>query len=165
LDKICRRTLQKEKWLALFGERVPTDAISFDDFLTAIAKQPISAMDSHWRPQYFQTFQENLSYDFIGRFETFGDDFARLSSLLRSKRPLVLRREANHATHAAYHLNDFYSPSSERLVREIYDVDFKHFGYSPTLAEAASEPCMKSNGKKPYAEARTALRNCTEPSL
>ncbi|MGB5264133.1 MAG: sulfotransferase family 2 domain-containing protein, partial [Lutimonas sp.] len=41
--------------------------ISFEEFISAIEKQPISMMDNHWRHQYYSTYQETIRYDFIGR--------------------------------------------------------------------------------------------------
>jgi dermatan 4-sulfotransferase 1 len=145
LDKIRRKTLQKKKWLSLFGDREPSAPVTFSEFLTAIARQPVDLMDSHWRPQYFQTFQEGIPYDFVGRFETFSEDFDTLTQLFGHDRPLHMRHEANHQTGAASLLDDFYSQETEHLVEAIYEVDFKHFGYSTSLADALQTPTATPN--------------------
>jgi hypothetical protein len=139
LDKIRRKTLQKKKWLSLFGNREPSAPITFSEFLMSVGRQPVGLMDSHWRPQYFQTFQQHISYDLVGRFETFSKDFLTLTKLLGHDRPLHMRRDANHKTDAASLLHDFYSEETEQLVQSIYEVDFEHFGYSTNLADALSE--------------------------
>jgi hypothetical protein len=139
LDKIQRRTLQKKKWCSLFGDRDQSRPVTFEEFLSCIARQPVGAMDSHWRPQYFQTFQENFSYDFVGRFETFAQDFVALSHLFPPPHNLVMRHEANHKTNASARLYDLYSNHTEQLVREIYQDDFRHFNYSMSLSDAFSE--------------------------
>lgn len=136
LDKICRKKLEKKAWESLFCNRSLSDTISFDDFLNAVAQQPIRAMDTHWRPQYFQTFQQHIHYDLIGRFESLAADFERLSKMLAHNGNLTMRQEVSHKTNAAALLEEFYTDHAIQLVREIYEADFRHFHYSTDIADA-----------------------------
>lgn len=62
--------------------------------------------------------------DFIGRFETLDEDYARLAELLDVdiELPHLLK-----STHAAY--RDAYDEPTRRLVGEVYAEDLERFGY------------------------------------
>ena len=51
------------------------DIITFEEFLLAVQKQSVSEMDVHWKPQYILLGSRHIKLDFIGKQETFTEDF------------------------------------------------------------------------------------------
>ena len=107
--------------------------ISFEDFVDVVIVQPVMYMDLHWRTQYHQTFQKNINYDFIGRFETFEDDFLFVLQKLGIDPNAFYDAERSHATHASKHIQDHYTPEIAEKVYRKYKIDFDYFGYSSSL--------------------------------
>lgn len=139
LDKIAGNRPQKAQILLQLG-REPArlnQPVSFAEFVRAVAEQPVSMMDPHWRVQYYQTFQPGLTFDFIGRFESFDADFRRVLLRLRADGESFLTREARHGGAADERLAEFYTPELADLVRDKYRTDFEMFGYPAELPGAA----------------------------
>ncbi len=132
LDKIENNMTAKKGILRQLGFD-PEDLgrpVSFADFVHAVAGQSIAEMDQHWRVQYYQTFQQQIQYDFIGRFESLETD---LESVLNTINPEFHRfwgREDRHATHSEQQLKACYTDQIEDMVYRIYRKDFQQFKYS-----------------------------------
>lgn len=77
LDKLVAKA---PRWHArvqsALGVPVDLDAeISFEEFVSAIERQdPVGEMDPHWRPQHVNLMHPVISYDLVGRVETFDAD-------------------------------------------------------------------------------------------
>lgn len=141
LDKI-RGEQEKKYGILLQTGRDMTDyeaEIPFHEFVHAICEQPFSAMDIHWRPQYYQTFQDSINYDLVGRFESFSTDFENVitrvmkgdSEVARS----YLKNETRHATNASEMVRKFYGLRLSHKVYNKYKIDFEAFGYGRRLPE------------------------------
>ena len=134
LDKIRGGKEQKMAVLLQTG-RDMTDYeadIPFHEFVDAVCDQPFSSMDIHWRPQYYQTFQDTIKYDFIGKFESFSDDFQKAIKHIAGDEQSTtqyLKSEARHATNASNVLSKFYGVRLRRKVYKKYKIDFEVFGY------------------------------------
>lgn len=107
--------------------------ISFPAFIDIIRNQTPREMNTHWRPQYYQTFQNQISYDFVGRLENFDADLSYVLSKFRPNYAEFISNELRHATGADDLLNEYYTPELGKIVREIYEVDFESFGYDTRL--------------------------------
>ncbi len=103
--------------------------VSFGEFVSAVAGQSISAMDQHWRIQYYQTFQDQIDYDFIGRFESLEEDLKSVLGMVNPEFRTFWGTEARHATHSEQQLNACYTDQLENLVYRTYQRDFKQFKY------------------------------------
>ena len=133
LDKIAGNRPPKHSILNTLGlekDDLSID-ISFAEFVDAINSQPIIEMNPHWRPQYYQTFQNTLEYDFIGRYENFARDFkyilATISPQGKAHHP---RNETRHKTGANQLLDQYYTPEILDKVNRIFEVDFTAFEYA-----------------------------------
>ncbi len=132
LDKIMQNWPAKRGILECLGrdpEVLDVD-VSFEEFVGVVANQSISEMNPHWRIQYYQTFQEQVDYDFIGRFENLDDD---LKTILENINPDYARywgREERHATRSDKLLKQYYTDEIEEIVYHKYQQDFEEFGYS-----------------------------------
>lgn len=125
LDKIASgRKPRFAKWLGL-----PPD-VSFLDFLRRISEQDVDAMNRHWRPQS-ALVSPKVKLDFLGRFEQFNEDFAKVLDRLGIDSKIV-REKREHQTSADSRL-DLIGVEEKALIDRIYHDDFERFGYSKTL--------------------------------
>lgn len=143
LDKIVRGKAERDPILKQLGiSHRPDTELSFETFVKAVQDQPVLYQDHHWRVQYYQSFQEGINYDFIGRFESFDADLdavARrlgMTEYLRTETHRNGSRKAigqDHATGADGRIAEFYTPELQELVFKIYRKDFDYFGYGEAL--------------------------------
>jgi hypothetical protein len=101
--------------------------ISFEQFISAIEKQPISMMNNHWRHQYYSTYQDTMNYHFIGKFERFDEDFSYVMEKLGASSYYL--SESRHATNSTSKFNEYYTDELLERVYELYQIDFKTFDY------------------------------------
>ncbi len=130
--------INKEIQLPKLGFPKGHEGITFREFLLAISKQKLLEMDIHWRPQFSQIFFDTIKYSFIGRFETFEEDFKKaLQHIFPNLSFEGAFSEGNpnakNITNATNRLAEFYGPEEFELVCSIYEKDFKTFNYQPKL--------------------------------
>lgn len=128
LDKMVGNPFERRRLaplLGLDGEVVP----SFADFLAAVEAQPEDVRDPHWATQSYLLRPQAIRYDVIGRFETFRRDFLRICAHLGIGDHALDLPTTWHATGAGDKVADHVGPEEARLVRRIYDADFRDFGY------------------------------------
>jgi hypothetical protein len=113
------------------------EGITFREFLLAISKQKLLEMDIHWRPQFSQVFYDIIKYSFIGRFETFDEDFKKaLQHIFPNfsiEGSFSENPDTRTVTNATNRTEEFYGPEEFELVCSIYEKDFKTFNYQPKL--------------------------------
>ena len=99
LDKIDSNRPQKKNVLLHLGKDISDlgHKVSFDEFLKVVCEQPIANMDTHWRIQYYQTFQDSINYDFMGKLENFTEDFVFVLDKLSIDHEKFLSDERRHA--------------------------------------------------------------------
>ena len=97
--------------------------------------------DVHWREQY-KVCPPCLDYDFIGKIETFADDYNNVLKLLdaETKVPLI---KAAHATHSSEDeiLKSYYGTLSDLQFKRLFNVlktDMKLYGYE--IPDAIKRP-------------------------
>ncbi len=138
LEKIKSNKPQKRQILLHLGKNYSDidQEVSFDEFVNVVCEQPIINMNHHWRVQYYQTFQEFIEYDFVGKLENFSDDFKIVLAKLNKNYAHFLKDERRHSTRASDHLSKFYTPSLIKIVQDKYAKDFEYFGYERELRAA-----------------------------
>ena len=62
--------------------------------------QAIIEMNPHWRPQYYQTFQGSIDYEFVGRYESFSADINYVFDKISTTQLPNLGVEDRHRTNA-----------------------------------------------------------------
>ncbi len=131
LDKICKNGDPRKKKIFLQMGYDPEceEQISFKDFISCICDQPVSLMDAHWRQQYYQTFQDTIKYDYIGRFESFEKDYSHIVKTINLKEHNK-QTEIRHATSSDKILERYYTPDIISSVLRKYKIDFDYFGYT-----------------------------------
>ncbi len=131
LDKI-KGNSRKEKSFILsqlgLNQRNLNVDISFERFISALEEQPISVMNNHWRHQYYSTFQRNIQYHFVGRFEEFSKDFSYVMHRLGATD--FYKTESRHATNSSSSFLKYYNDDLMERVYRLYKIDFDTFSYS-----------------------------------
>lgn len=127
LDKICDNPTFISKH-ANMNDGSGLENLTLIKFLQLIDKQEIIDMDPHWRPQYYQTNQDNFDFDFIGKIENYDSDIRKVSNLIGLDIN-YLEKVTNHSTDSKEKLNKYFDSESIELVNKIYHRDFYHFGY------------------------------------
>ncbi len=137
-SKIERNIEPKRKILAIInGTSVDdvkdlTQEVSFHEFLEVVSGQTLREMDPHWRPLNSQLLTDVIPYDFIGRLETLQSDIRILESRLFGDTKVALPKIFNR-TDSDHLLDEYYDLAAENKVREIYEADFRVFGYAMEL--------------------------------
>lgn len=138
IDKIRTNKPEKRSILHSLGkdpEQLEQD-ILFEDFVQVVCKQNVLQMNSHWRTQYYQTFQDNITYDFMGKIENFNDDIKTVLTKINPDYQRFMSTEKRHATNADTLLTAHYTPDLIKLVQQTYEKDFHYFGYDLDFQKA-----------------------------
>jgi hypothetical protein len=108
---------------------LPDDgAVSFEQFVRAVHKSAPEMLNGHWRPAHLLTAPNVIDYDFIGRFENFSSHLDELAERLGiASQTLSVGLE--HATGASGLVRQYYTPTIQTMVDEVYSGDFEAFGY------------------------------------
>jgi len=135
LDKILKDKKEKRLLLDYLGQNEePIEThLSFYDFLSAIRSQTTAQKNAHWRPQYYQSYHQNMNYDFVGHFESLAADLRWICNKLYLDLETYYQRQDPHRTAAAQSIQEYYGDSEAELVREIYQIDFETFSYNMAL--------------------------------
>ena len=149
LEKIKSNKPQKKDILQHLGRNIQqlNTPVSFTEFVEVICEQPIANLNDHWNIQYYQTFQNAIKYDFIGKVENFDRDFAFVLNTVNKDYQKYVSKEQRHASGADERLSAYYTPALIAKVRDKYALDFEYFGYSFDF-----EDCLlthKSTQEKP----------------
>ena len=104
------------------------EPISFPDFIKEICQLDRKDMDIHWLPMS-DIVPEPGDFDFIGRYENFHEELARLLEGLDAPSWMYdLISERANATPGAY---PEHSDETKQLIYDRYRKDFDLFGYNP----------------------------------
>ena len=131
LDKIAGNSFrEKSIVLSQLGHnmRDMSIPISFEQFVSAVEKQPLSMMDNHWRPQYYSTYQDTINYDFIGKLERFDEDYSYVMDKLGASDYYI--KESRHATGSSSKFAEYYTEDLLERVCKLFQIDFEKFGYN-----------------------------------
>jgi hypothetical protein len=128
-DKIVRQRQWRPQVQTTLGLPEDPDAgLTFEQFLTAVEQQdPVSGMNPHWRPQHVNLMLPLVTYDHIGRLETFEDDLARIRE--EAGLPDVPRQVRNAAKLRPAESVYDGRPDLLRRVEAVYATDLELFGY------------------------------------
>jgi hypothetical protein len=144
--KLTNNDLQRRKKILLqLGVDISKESnlnrnITFQEFVECVYSQPLKFMDDHWRIQYYQTFQENLNYDFIGRFENVTEDLNQVLNKIAGKEAKKYIATVNaHKTNASTKIKKFYTEEIRDMVYTKYKKDFDYFNYTSILPEVSNK--------------------------
>jgi len=135
LDKVLQRRFESQQIFAALRKEMSAE-VTFNEFLDAIfILNKGRALDKHWRSQYVQCGSGLLQLDFVGKVENFSRDFSLVLDRVASS-PLDVERINVHATDAGKKIEKFYDTIAIQKVLELYEDDFRYFGYSRKLSSS-----------------------------
>lgn len=141
-------------------------AMSFEVFLRWLRDSGAwKTQDEHWASQTRLLCVPTVSFDFIGRFENFHEDSAKLLALMDADVSLPSQNEIRFApTHARARFEAYYTSACCELVEEIYAADFDNFGYKPLAdTERASRTRQAELRQSLIANRGTGFVSVAEP--
>ncbi len=133
LDKMVGNEFERARLAPLLGLE---DSVlpSLADYLTAVARQPEAERDPHWATQSYLLRPDRVRYSFIGRFEFFRPQFLAVCTRLGIEDYAADLPDTWHATDASAKVREHVGAREADLIREIYDEDFRNFGYGWDMA-------------------------------
>lgn len=163
LNKVFLCEPGAESIFALVGRPVPerlisaADSVSFEAFVQAVvAKIDLAAADQHFQTQEQLLQPDFFEYSFIGRIESFADDFARVQAHAKAHGGTLPDPDRQNPTLEDW--RGFYDKELAAIVAEVHAVDFMRFGYDTTL-DKSSLSVARRKGGMPSIEARIDLYN------
>ena len=128
-DKIARPGRWRPQIQAVLGlPEDPDSSVTFEQFLEAVEQQdPVTGMNRHWRPQYVNLMHPLLTFDRIGRLETFDSDLERIREEANLPHvPLQVRNTSKRKGETSVYEG---RPDLVRRVEAIYAKDFELYDY------------------------------------
>ncbi len=99
---------------------------TFEEFTLAVCDQPADRQNAHWRPQTLNLSFDRLSFDFIGRLESFDADWQQLAE--ETGLPPETHFAGKRSDVSDKHLLTFTEKAVEAINRA-YARDFERLGY------------------------------------
>lgn len=108
----------------VLGRTDLSEAVDLDDFVAALAKQPIDEMDPHWRPQTYNLMWEAIDYSYVGKLEALEPALAPVFEQAGVGMEHFPKRNPGRATDKVD-----LDAKLVKVVRKIFDADYQAFGY------------------------------------
>lgn len=130
LEKIAKKKIASEVIYQALGKSLDNDnTLSISEFLDGIEKLSPEKMDSHFRPQFHQSFGGHITFDYVGRFEEFESDFSAARRLIQCSDDYY-QTEQSHKVAADKRVGDLLGNQEISRINELYSKDFDAFHYS-----------------------------------
>ena len=108
------------------------NGVTFNEFITYLLDSRSGPFNSHWEAYYKLCLPCLVQYDYIGKYETLGEDGNRVLRNLNVHRWLRFPVSNKKGTKTADELKAFFANTSlERIHKlwQLYSVDYDMFGY------------------------------------
>lgn len=132
LDRIRPGNTKPYRELVSAIEKGPDYSPTFSEFIETICSQSIKKQNNHWRVQFYDAMCNVLNYHYIGKQESFSEDFNNVHQKIFGYLPPPDTLNVNASpskTAASSRIEEFWTPNLKRLVAEKYQEDFDFFGY------------------------------------
>lgn len=128
-DKVVYSRVWRQHALDLLEIKDAGDReVTFEEFLSAVERQdPLTEMDRHWRPQHLNLLHPLISFDHVGKLETFSADIARIRDeaglpFLPAESRNISRRQRERSVFDG-------RPDLVSRVEQLYAQDFEVYDY------------------------------------
>lgn len=136
-NKIMGNKSPKRKILRLLYTKPQdiTTHVSLTEFIQVICSQPVTELDPHWGLQSNLILFDLLQHDFIGRFETYAQDYATIFSHLSGTEsiPKLRHRNSRVTNLPVTPIDKLITPTLQAAIYQQYQADFENFGYAYAL--------------------------------
>lgn len=128
-DKVVHSKMWRPRALEILGLTDAADRqVSFEEFLEAVERQdPMTEMDPHWRPQHLNLLHPLVTYDHVGRLETFAADVARIRD--DAGLPRLPAESRNVSSHRPADSVFDARPDLVTRVERLFALDYELYGY------------------------------------
>ena len=103
--------------------------VGFGDFVRYIGEQSDNDRDGHWKSQTGTLHTETIQYDFVGRMESFADDFTRVLQQFSAPSELIASLPKIVNASQRIPLAIAYDKKLADYVYGIFKDDFEAFDY------------------------------------
>lgn len=144
LDKIVINPWERDRHLKKLGFE-QSDRPTLLEVLQALREQPDRSRDIHFASQSRLLLAGDIAFSFIGRFETFAADFAKMKQDFYED-PSTDDFAAfgkHHASRANEKVMEHFGEAEIALAQTIYAADFELLGYSTDLERANEAPTSR----------------------
>ena len=119
----------RARWHYPLRDGRPAGMVAFRDFVRYVEQQADTERDFHWRLQTTIVMPALIKYDFIGRIESFAQDFGQVLKRFNASAELMaaIPQPVNQTTQI-YHAAAYDQELADR-VYDMYQEDFTNFGY------------------------------------
>ena len=104
--------------------------VSFSEFVAYIANQRSYLMDRHWLHQHLTMWHPHVKFDFIGKLESFSEDFSYVLRKIHAPRELVAS-VASRANASRRDKKKYYNKELADKVYAVFKKDFELYEYDP----------------------------------
>mmetsp|Transcript_3783 Transcript_3783/g.6613 ORF Transcript_3783/g.6613 Transcript_3783/m.6613 type:complete len:134 (-) Transcript_3783:1233-1634(-) len=112
------------------GVRESTERLSFAEFVQLLSPEKLMLHDV-WRTQVEQCMVNQISYHFVGRYESLeADTTAVLRMMNRSSEIFPTSWNSNSMQNTEYLASNYYTEQIRRKIEQLYAVDFEVFNYT-----------------------------------
>jgi hypothetical protein len=116
----------------------PDVPVSLEQFVSGVEQQdPLVEMDPHWRPQHVNLMHPVVTYDHVGRVETFSEDLATITKAAGLPPVPFVHRNASATTRTSPFAG---RPDLVQRVEAIYALDYELYGYERTAPGDSPPP-------------------------
>ncbi len=128
VDKIIGNKPQKKEILAKLGvdEEQLAHPVSFNEFVKVIIQQRPESLNPHWRPQVYNIYPDICRFDFIGKLESFNEDFENVKRAIGL--PDFPMKKMNIKA-GKTDPGQFLTPINRFRLARLYAQDYLTFGY------------------------------------
>lgn len=134
LDKIVKNQWERNRRLPALGF-APDAEVSLEEFLGAICRDDPIDSDIHWAPQTMLLGLPDRAYDYVGRFESFGQDLRKVAARLGMEEHYEqVHQDRPHETGASNLVAEYYDAGTKAIIEERFADDFTLLGYGRGLA-------------------------------
>jgi hypothetical protein len=119
------KTLIEDGKKNIFEKNDIPSGISFDEFVQRVADIPDTIADRHFKAQsWFLTYQDKVIPQYVGKLETFSEDW----EYLHQRFGITLPKQLNSSAHKNSTLT--MCDKTKQLIIDRYKDDFRLFGYA-----------------------------------
>ena len=128
-DFLHRHIVEERKLICALGQK-HYEAIRFEDFAHFVCQQDDEERDHHWKNQGRVLLMDMLDYNFIGRYESFDQDYTWVLKKLGAPQSTLDQVQVKvNATDAHQTWRKAYTPELADMVFSSYEADFTSFNY------------------------------------
>ena len=113
----------------------PDKTLSFQDFVAFACATSTWRIDKHWQQQSDIVELPGITFDLIGKTETFANDFKPVLDYVGASDEVRRAAIPPFHTSARRGLSDYFTPELAERIYRAYERDFDKFGYPRALPE------------------------------